>query len=146
MNLPDLQQYLKINKKDNTIFDPYRKKYVALQPEEWVRQNFLAFMEHHLCYPKGLLSVEMPISLNGLTRRCDIVAFNKSGKPKLIVECKAPSVKISQKAFTQIATYNLKLNVDYLIVTNGLNHYCCKMNYTENSYIFIEEIPKFQQL
>lgn len=146
LNLPDFSNILQINKHKNTIYDPYRKKHVVLTPEEWVRQNFLAFMVHHLSYSAGLISVEMPIELNGLKRRCDIVAFDNLGKPRLIVECKATSINISQKTFTQIATYNLKLKVDFLVVSNGLNHYCCKMNYANNSYTFLKEIPNFSDI
>lgn len=146
LNLPDFSNILKLNKVNNTIYDSFRKKHIALTPEEWVRQNFLCFMVKNLGYREGLLSVEMPIELNGLKRRCDIVAFNRKAEPKLIVECKATSIKINQQTFNQIATYNLKLNVDYLIVTNGLAHYCCKMNYNNNTYTFLEQLPTFIQL
>ncbi len=143
LNLPCFSHLFKIDKRLNTIFDPFRKKHVKLTPEEWVRQNFLQYMIHELGFPEGLLSVEMGLSLNGLSRRCDIVAFDNFGKARVIVECKAPTVKITQKTFDQISAYNLKLKVDFLIVTNGLNHYCCKMDYTKNSYAFLEEIPKY---
>ncbi|MBI9065974.1 MAG: type I restriction enzyme HsdR N-terminal domain-containing protein [Salinivirgaceae bacterium] len=146
LNLPDFSDKLKINKVENTIFDVFRKKNIILTPEEWVRQNFLWYMKENLGYPEGLISVEMSLILNNLTRRCDIVAFNRKGQPKLIVECKAPQIKINQKTFDQIATYNLKLKVDFLVITNGINHYCCLMNYNDNSYSFIEEIPNFKQI
>lgn len=146
LNLPDFSKALRYSESKKTIFDSFRKKQLVLTPEEWVRQNFLMHMVHYLGFPEGLLSVEMAIELNGLKRRCDIVGFNKTGKAKLIVECKATSVKINQKTFTQIATYNLKLNVDYLIITNGLNHYCCKMDYVNNTYTFLEELPLFKEI
>lgn len=145
LNLPNLTHILQINQQNKTIYDPCRKKHVSCTPEEWVRQNFLAFMVHFLAYPIGLVATEMTIELNRLKKRCDIVAFNNTGKPILIVECKATNIAISQKTFTQIATYNLKLKVDYLVVTNGLNHYCCKMNYEDNSYEFLQEIPHFKE-
>lgn len=146
LNLPDYREYLQINPGNKTIFDRFRKKHVVLTPEEWVRQNFLLYMMHELNYPQGLLAVEYALELNGLSRRCDILSFDKTGTPRLIVECKAASVKITQKTFTQIATYNLKLKVDFLIVTNGLNHYCCLMDYKNNSYQFLEELPLFSQI
>lgn len=146
LNLPDFSAQLNIKYAQKTIYDSFRKKHVVLTPEEWVRQNFLCYMVSVLGYPKGLLSVEMPIELNKLKRRCDIVAFNRQAQPQLIVECKATSVKISQQTFNQIATYNLKLKVDYLIITNGLDHYCCKMDYTTNTYQFLENLPAFSEL
>lgn len=146
LNLPDFSNILRFNESEKTIFDGFRKKKLVLTPEEWVRQNFLMHMVHYLGFPEGLLSVEMAIELNGLKRRCDIVGFDRNGNAKLIVECKSTSVKIDQKTFTQIATYNLKLKVDYLIITNGLNHYCCKMDYRNNSYSFLEELPLFKDL
>jgi len=146
LNLPDYSAVLRINKANNTIFDIIRKKHIKLTPEEWVRQNFIMFMITERNYPAGLINVEMGLTLNNLTRRCDIVSFDKTGKPKVIVECKAPSVKITQKTFDQIAAYNLELDVDYLIVTNGLTHYCCKINRKENSYDFIEDVPDFNNI
>lgn len=146
LNLPDFSDKLSINKVENTIFDVFRKKNIILTPEEWVRQNFLWYMKENLGYPDGLLSVEMSLKINNLARRCDVVAFNRNGEPKLIVECKAPQIKINQKTFDQIATYNLKLKVNFLVVTNGLNHYCCLMNYENNSYSFMEDVPNFMQI
>ncbi|MDA3890204.1 MAG: type I restriction enzyme HsdR N-terminal domain-containing protein [Salinivirgaceae bacterium] len=146
LNLPDYISQLRINIQEGTIFDSFRKKTVKLTPEEWVRQNFLLFLKNDKNYSEGLLSVEMGLTLNNLSRRCDIVGFDSNGKARLIVECKAPKVKITQKTFDQIAAYNLKLQVDYLIVTNGLNHYCCKMNYAHNTYIFLKEIPLFSEM
>jgi hypothetical protein len=146
LNLPDYSFLLRLNTNEGVIFDPFRKKNVKLTPEEWVRQNFLMFLIKDKGYPEGLLSVEMALTLNNLSRRCDIVAFDSTGKPRVIVECKAPRVKVTQKTFDQIATYNLKLRVNYLIITNGLNHYCCLMNYVNNSYIFLEDIPEFAEV
>ena len=146
LNLPDYSSLIRINSENGTVFDSFRKKSVKLTPEEWVRQNFLLYLTNEKDYPVGLLSVEMGLTLNNLSRRCDIVAFDNLGKPRVIVECKAATVKITQKTFDQIAAYNLKLQVDYLIVTNGLNHYCCKMNYSDNSYEFLQEIPNYNEL
>lgn len=146
LSLPDVSSQLKIDRANNTIFDTFRKKFVALTPEEWVRQNFLHYLVQYLNYPPGLLSVEMALELNKLSRRCDIVVFTRNGIPKMIIECKAPKVKISQKAFDQVAAYNLKLKVDFLVVSNGLNHFCCKMDYANNTYTFLEEIPDYSIL
>lgn len=146
LKLPDVSSQIKIDTANNSIFDSFRKKFVALTPEEWVRQHFLHYLVQYLNYPVGLLSVEMALQLNKLTRRCDIVVFTRNGVPKMIIECKAPKVKISQKAFDQVAAYNLKLKVDFLVVTNGLNHFCCKMDYTNNSYTFLEGIPDYSLL
>ena len=143
LKLPDVSSQIKVDPEKNTIFDSFRKKFVALTPEEWVRQHFLHYLVQYLNYPAGLISVEMALQYNKLSRRCDIVVFTRNGVPKMIIECKAPKVKISQKAFDQVAAYNLKLKVDFLVVTNGLNHFCCKMDYTNNSYTFLQEIPDY---
>lgn len=128
------------------VWDVFRSKYVRLTPEEWVRQHFAHYMVNHLDYPKALLVIEYTTKINGLDRRSDIVAFNTKGSPILAVECKASSVKITQDVFNQIANYNLDLNVDYLVVTNGMNHYCCKLDRENHRYDFIKEIPKYSQL
>jgi hypothetical protein len=146
LNLPPYDVNLRKMGGKIHIFDPIRKKFLVLTPEEWVRQNFLLYMMYVLGFPQGLLAVEYGLELNGLKRRCDILSFDKTGNPRLIVECKAATVKITQKTFTQIATYNLKLQVDFLIVTNGLNHYCCLMDYINNTYQFLEELPDFEQI
>lgn len=144
LNLPDYSHRLRLSPSKDKIFDSIRKKYVALTPEEWVRQNFIAFLTQELHYPPGLLALEYPLSLNGLSKRCDLVVFNSMGESRMILEFKASSVKIDQKVFDQIALYNLKLKVDYLIVSNGLSHFCCRMDYLKNSYQFLEEIPVFE--
>ena len=146
LNLPDYSAQLRLNASGDKIFDPIRKKYVALTPEEWVRQNFLQYLIQELQFPAGLISIEMPLTLNGLSRRCDIVVFDQTGIARLIVELKAPSVTINQKTFDQIATYNLKLNVDYLIISNGIKHYCCKMDYSKNTYHFLEQMPNYSDM
>jgi hypothetical protein len=146
LNLPDYSPLLRISPSGDKIFDPIRKKYVTLTPEEWVRQNFLHYLIEELQFPAGLISMEMPLTLNGLSRRCDMVVFDQTGAAKLIVELKAPSVPINQKTFDQIATYNLKLHVDYLVVSNGMKHYCCQMDYSKNTYHFLEEIPKYKEM
>jgi hypothetical protein len=143
LNLPDYTNEIRMNFINKTIWDVVRKKHLVFTPEEWVRQNFLQFMINELGYSKNLLAVEMGITLNALKRRCDIVAYNKSMQPRVIVECKAPHIKINQTTFDQIAIYNLQLNVEYLIVTNGLNHYCCRVDVENNTYSFLEHLPKY---
>jgi hypothetical protein len=146
LNLPDYSKHIRISPMGDKIFDSIRKKFVALTPEEWVRQNFLQYLIQELQYPTGLIAMEMPLSLNGLERRCDMVIFDQTGSAKMIVELKASSVPINQKTFDQIATYNLKLQVDYLIVSNGMKHYCCKMDYAKISYQFLEAIPTYREI
>ena len=121
------------------IFDVVRKKYLLLTPEEWVRQNFIHYLNKEKKYPLGLMGVEQMVKYNSLKTRADIVMYNTEGKANIIVECKAPDVKITQDTFNQIAKYNSQLKVKYLLVTNGMNHYCCKMDYESNRITFLEE-------
>ncbi|MGY8951373.1 MAG: type I restriction enzyme HsdR N-terminal domain-containing protein [Flavobacteriales bacterium] len=125
------------------IFDVVRKKYLLLTPEEWVRQNFIHYLNKEKKYPLGLMGVEQMVKYNSLKTRADIVMYNTEGKANIIVECKAPDVKITQDTFNQIAKYNSQLKVKYLLVTNGMNHYCCKMDYESNRITFLEEIPSY---
>lgn len=140
LNLPDYLPMLRVNTAKKQILDPLRRKYVALTPEEWVRQNLV---QHLLAlgYPMGLIAVEQPITLNGLQKRCDIVVYNRQAAPCMIVECKAPQVAVTQKVFDQIAVYNIKLNVEYLIVSNGLQHFCCKIDKLTRNVEFLTDFP-----
>ena len=146
LNLP--QAELKIIEKDGKqlIFDVLRKKYVVLTPEEWVRQNFIHYLLEHKNYPKGLLANEIQLDLNGTKKRCDSVLFNKNLKAILIIEYKAPNIEITQKVFDQITRYNMVLKVDYLIISNGLDHYCCKIDYKKKNYTFLSDIPSYEEL
>jgi len=125
------------------VFDVIRKKYFVLTPEEWVRQHFIHYLNNEKNYPMGLMGVEKMIKYNALKTRADIVLYTREGKAKMIVECKAPNIKITQDTFNQIAKYNFKLKVKYLVVTNGMKHYCCKMEYNTNEIEFLEEIPSY---
>ena len=125
------------------IFDDVRKKYLLLTPEEWVRQNFIHYLNKEKKYPLGLMGVEQMVKYNSLKTRADIVIYNLEGKPNVIVECKAPEVKITQDTFNQIAKYNSQLKVKYLIVTNGMKHFCCQMDYENNKIIFLEDVPAY---
>ena len=152
--IPDLPQLnfpfskFKIKEENGklSIFDDSRKKYIVLTPEEWVRQNCLHYLRDHKRYPISLLAVEKGIKLNTLNLRYDIVAYSKKAKPVLLVECKAPDVKISQSTFDQIATYNLELKVPLLLLTNGLQHYCCMVDFENKKYRFLEEVPAYGTL
>ncbi len=145
LNLPTYKFRIKSNKNKYAIFDIIRKKYVLLSPEEWVRQHLIHYLIEEKNYPLSLISVEKKLTINKLTRRTDILIFNTNGMPHIIVECKAPSVKITQKAFDQIARYNLKLKADYLIVSNGLEHFYCSMDIKNEKYVFLDNIPNFIQ-
>jgi hypothetical protein len=146
LNLPTYTFKIKSNENNYVIFDIIRKKYVVLTPEEWVRQHIIHFLIEEKKYPISLIAVEKKLVLNNLTKRTDILVFNTKGNPDIIVECKAPSIKISQSAFDQIARYNLKLNANYLVVTNGLEHYYCKMDKINETYIFLKTIPNYKPL
>ena len=127
-----------------SIFDPIRKKFIILQPEEWVRQHCIQYLIQEKGYPKSLINVEKELTINSLKKRYDIVIYNTDGSIHLIVECKAPKISINQKAFDQIARYNLELNATFLMVTNGLNHYYCNIDFEKESYNFLKEIPSYK--
>jgi hypothetical protein len=128
------------------IFDHSRRKYVLLNPEEWVRQNCLHYLHDHKSFPMSLLSVEKSFKLNNLVLRYDIVAYSKHASPVLLVECKAPDVKITQQTFDQIASYNLELKVPYLLVTNGLELFCCSIDFDNSRFVFLNEVPDYKQI
>ena len=146
LNLPAYEARITINDGKRQIFDPLRKSYVALTPEEWVRQHFVNFLLNVKGFPATLMANEVAITLNGMKKRCDTVVYDKALKPRVIVEYKAPTVKITKEVFAQISRYNLTLKVDYLIVSNGLQHYCCMMDYTSNTYRFLQEIPEYNTI
>ena len=146
LNLPTFEVKIKDESTKKSIFDVIRRKYVALTPEEWVRQHFVHYLIEGLGYPQELLANEVEVTLNGMSRRCDTVLYDTNLKARMIVEYKAADVAISQKVFNQIMRYNMVLRVDYLVVSNGLEHYCCKLDYGNNSYEFLTEIPKYEAL
>jgi len=143
LNLPKYQFRFKEVADKIHIFDAFRKKYVLLTPEEWVRQNFLQYLLTEKKYPLSLIAVEAGLKYNQMQKRADVLVYDKQGQPFLLVECKAPEIKISQDTFDQVARYNMVFKVNYLVVTNGLDHFCCKMDYSDNSYRFLPEIPAF---
>jgi hypothetical protein len=143
LNLPTHKFKIKSSENNYLIFDIVRKKYVILTPEEWVRQHLIHFLITEKKYPSSLITIEKKLTINNLTKRTDILIYNTKGKPEIIVECKAPSVKITQHTFDQIARYNLKLNANYLIVSNGLTHFFCQLDTKNETYIFLENIPNY---
>jgi len=143
LNLPTYKLRVKSKENKFAIFDIIRKKYVILTPEEWVRQHIIHYLIEDKNYPISLISVEKKLNFNKLTKRTDILVFSSNGMPDIIVECKAPTVKITQDAFDQIARYNLSLNANYLIVSNGLEHFYCSMDVENEQYIFLDNIPNY---
>ena len=143
LNFPTYSFRLKNSENNTHIFDVIRKKFVVLQPEEWVRQHCVQYLIQEKNYPISLINVEKVILINGLKKRYDIVVFNPDGSLAVVVECKAPKVQISQSVFDQIARYNLTLKASYMMVTNGLNHYFCTMNHDLESFEFLETLPNY---
>lgn len=146
LNLPAFDTKITIKDGKRQIFDTLRRCYVALTPEEWVRQHFVNYLCTAKGYPPALMANEVQIMLNGMKKRCDTVVYDKELRPRVIVEYKAPTVKLTKEVFAQISRYNLTLRVDYLIVSNGVQHYCCRMDYENNSYTFLQEIPDYERL
>ena len=146
LNLPEYSFKITGKEGNKIILDPIRRRYVKLTPEEWVRQNFIQYLINEGKYPPGLLGIEVMFSFNKLKRRVDILVHNRSGEPVMIVECKAPEVALDEKVFEQIATYNMKYKVLYLVVTNGDHHYACKFNHKEMSFEYLMVIPLYEEL
>lgn len=144
LNFPSYTFRFKNSENKVAIFDEIRKKFVVLTPEEWVRQHVVQYLLLEKKYPKSLINVEKLVKVNGLNKRYDIVVFQPNGEIFLLIECKAPEVSISQQTFDQIARYNLKLNAQFLMVTNGLNHYFCQMDFENEKYVFLKEAPDFR--
>ena len=133
----------KNNENKVSIFDEIRKKFIILTPEEWVRQHVVQFLLEEKKYPKSLINVEKVLKINGLRNRYDVVVFNSDGSIFILIECKAPEIKIAQATFDQIARYNMTMNAQFLMVTNGLNHYFCQMDYENEKYTFLENLPNY---
>jgi hypothetical protein len=142
LHFPTYRFRFKNSENKIAIFDEIRKKFIILTPEEWVRQHVVQYLLLDKSYPKSWINVEKQIKINGLIKRYDVVVYNPDGSLFLLVECKAPEVKISQHTFDQIARYNLALKADYLMVTNGLEHYFCQMDYDNENYHFLQELPQ----
>ena len=145
LNFPQYSFRFKNNQNKIAVFDDLRKKFVILTPEEWVRQHCVKFLQNEKNYPLSLINVEKQLKIASLTKRYDIVVFEPDGNIQMIVECKAPQIKISQDTFDQIARYNLTLKANFLMVTNGIDHYYCKMDYENETYIFLKDIPEYSR-
>ena len=146
LNLPTFAAKVKEKDGKHFIFDTVRRKFVALTPEEWVRQHFVNYLISDKGYPKELLANEVPLKLNGTSKRCDTVAYNRFLTPLMIVEYKAPHIEITSSVFDQIVRYNMVLHVRYLAVSNGISHFCCKIDYENLTYSFLEGIPEYDVL
>lgn len=144
LNFPTYSFRFKNSENNVAIFDEIRKKFILLTPEEWVRQHTLHYLIQDKNYPKSHINVEKLIKINTLNKRYDIVVFQPNGEIFLLIECKAPEVAISQQTFDQIARYNLTLKAKYLMLTNGINHYFCQMDFENEKYIFLKELPKYK--
>jgi hypothetical protein len=143
LNFPKFSFRFKNSENKISIFDVIRKRFVILQPEEWVRQHCVHYLIENKGYPKSLINVEKELTVNTLRKRYDIVIFNPDGSIHIIVECKSPKITINQSTFDQVAQYNLSLNASYLMITNGLNHYYCQMDFKEEKYQFLKDIPQY---
>ena len=146
LNLPPFEPKISEQAGKISIWDPVRMVWTTLTPEERVRQAFVSYLINYKGFPASHIANEQAIELSGMSRRCDSVIYDKTGQPKVIVEYKRPTVNITQKVFDQIARYNLVLHVDYLIVSNGLKHYCVKMEYPTGKYSFLQDIPAYSEL
>lgn len=146
LNLPAFDTKIATRDGKNVIFDVIRRRYVALTPEEWVRQHFVHFLIAHKGYPSSLMANEVLLNLNGTKKRCDTVLYARDLAARMILEYKAPHIEITQAVFDQIARYNIVLKVDYLVVSNGMQHYCCRLDYDKQSYAFLQDIPDFLSL
>lgn len=146
LNLPTFDIRLGGTAEKPKIFDLLRRKYVALTPEEWVRQHFVHYLIDIKGYPSALLANEVKIQFGEKTLRADSVLYSRSLTPKMAIEYKAPHINITEKVFHQIAIYNMQLHVDYLVVSNGIQHFCCRMDYENQNYLFLEDIPDYKNL
>ncbi len=146
LNLPAFDAKIIARNGKSVIFDILRRRYVALTPEEWVRQHFVHFLVACKGYPAPLMANEVQVILNGTRKRCDTVLYRRDLTARMIMEYKAPDVEITQAVFDQITRYNMALKVDYLIASNGLAHYCCRMDYERNACTFLRGIPDYKDL
>lgn len=146
LRLPDHGVKTKHDGGGAQVFDPIRKRWLALLPEEWVRQHFINHLVFDLSYPASLISVEHSLVLNDLAKRADILIHGPQGLPLLLVECKAPGVRITQRTFEQAARYNSVFKVDWLMVTNGITHYCCQVDHLTARTSFVDHLPSWEEL
>ncbi|RLD34085.1 MAG: hypothetical protein DRI72_03630 [Bacteroidetes bacterium] len=146
LNLPTYPVKTRQTGEKTEIFDPIRRRYIVLTPEEWVRQQFIRYLISEKKYPETLISIEKGIKVNQMYKRFDAVISDQTGKPVVLMEFKSPNVRITQKTFEQVAAYNIRLQVQYLIVSNGLKHYCCSVDHEKKTFSFLDDIPDFSVL
>ncbi|RLD49235.1 MAG: hypothetical protein DRI88_00975 [Bacteroidetes bacterium] len=146
LNLPTYPVKTRQTGEKTEIFDPIRRRYIVLTPEEWVRQQFIRYLISEKKYPETLISIEKGIKVNQMYKRFDAVISDQTGKPVVLIEFKSPNVRITQKTFEQVAAYNIRLQVQYLIVSNGLKHYCCSVDHEKKTFSFLDDIPDFSVL
>lgn len=146
LNLPNYPFQFKEEDKKTKIFDEIRGEYLVLTPEEWVRQHLVKYLIEEKQFPKGLIALEKGLKLHGMQKRMDVLVYNRSGQPLLIAECKAPNIKIDQAVFEQIGRYNIRMKLPYLLVSNGLEHYCAKIDFSDSKIEFLNEIPNYEAL
>ena len=146
LNLPEYDLKLKEQSGRTMVFDPFRSKYLVLTPEERVRQLFARYLVEERDYPATLMATEYSLTLNKMSKRCDILVFDRSGSPVVLVECKSPGVSIGREVFDQVARYNMVFKVAYLLITNGMKHYCCRVDHASGSVEFLEDIPSYAAL
>lgn len=146
LNLPPYPFKISDDNGQLTLFDEIRKKHIVITPEEWVRQHFVQYLINQKKYPKTLIKLEGGLRLHGMAKRTDIVVFNTTGDKILMIECKAPAVAINQKVFDQIARYNMTHRIALLAVSNGLQHYYCQIDFENQAYKFISELPAYDEL
>lgn len=144
LNLPTFDFDLRKEGTKVLIFDSLRKRHVTLTPEEWVRQHFIRYLIHHLRYPRALIRVEGGLAFNTLPKRSDIVVFDRSGSPWMIIECKAPDLPLSNKVVLQASVYNQTLKARYLVVTNGMSHICCEVNWEDRNTVVMAAMPEYR--
>lgn len=145
LNLPKAALKIATKNGRQVVFDPLRRRYVALTPEEWVRQHFVQFLVQHKGYPAAVIGNEVAIELFGTRKRCDSVVYDQNATPLMIIEYKAPEVEITQRTFEQIGRYNIRLRVKWLVVSNGLQHYCCRVDYENNRFEYLPDIPEYKE-
>jgi len=146
LNLPTYSLKIKSENGLEYVYDQFRKKYVRLTPEEWVRQNFAVYLVNEKSYPASRMMIEKSLKVNKMSKRCDILVCDDEGRSVLMVECKSPEIKIGQSTFEQVSVYNIAFKVKYLIITNGLQHYCCTVDFTNQTVNFLKEIPQYSEI
>jgi len=143
LNLPGFKFRFKQEGGQSFIFDDLRKKFVVLTPEEWVRQNFVKYLVEGKKYPPALMVVEKKVVINQLPQRFDLLVYHRNGQPFLIAEFKSPDIKITQQVFDQVVRYNMALKVECIVVSNGYNHFACRIDYIKNDFSYLNEIPEY---